>query len=247
MTAIFNLTVTKRYIHELFKFVETFSKQEELVQQALAADDSDAYFKLLVDICIGLRKIYAHDLSAEWMAHIGTIKKDDVETTKFLVSDFLVQVSMLTFDIQTALFQQKALATAKVKTNVLDGHAMDIPVDSNSIMVIDDMQMLLNTIKTYMKDTGYDLICMSSPEEALTYLTTHRPALFFLDIEMPDMDGFTLAKKIRETGHDAPIVFMTGNSNEQNLLNAIEADAAGFLVKPIPQVQLLSIVDKFMR
>jgi len=247
MTAIFNLDITKKYIFELFNFVETFLLQEEIIQEALAADDSEKYFKILIDICIGLKKIHAAELAAEWMKYVNTMKKDDIEATKFLVSDFLVHVSMLTLDIQTAIFHQEHKSGAMAKLDATDEQTLNIPMDKKLIMVVDDLQILLNTVKTYLKNTDYELICMSSQDEALAYLENHRPALFILDIEMPKMDGFTLAKKIRETGHTSPIIYMTGNSSEQNLLNAIEAGAAGFLVKPIPQAQLLKTVQKYVK
>ena len=247
MSAIFNLNITKKYIFELFNFVETFLKQEEIIQEALASDDSETYFKILVNICIGLKKIHANELAAEWMEYAATMKKDDIETTKFLVSDFLVHVSMLTLDIQTALFYREHKPLETVVEDAKSEQTLNIPIDKKLILIVDDLQILLNTVITYMKKTDYTLNGLTSPMEALEYLKNHRPALFILDIEMPEMDGFTLAKKIREIGHTSPIIFMTGNSSEQNLLDALTADAAGFLVKPIPQVLLLKTVDKFMR
>ena len=246
MKAIFDLPVTKRYIHELFSFVEKFSKQEEKVLEALATDDSETYLKTMVDICMGLKKIYATELAAEWIEYMRVMKKDDTEATKFFVSDFLVQISMLTLDIQSAIFPQKTKAKEEAVKNVLTDRILSIPIEDNLILVVDDLQMQLNTIKAYMKDTEYELNCICAPGDALEYLEKHRPALFLIDIEMPDIDGFILAKKIREMGHTSPIIFMTGNSSEQNLLNAINADAAGFLVKPFSQIQLIKTIDKFM-
>jgi FixJ family two-component response regulator len=50
---------------------------------------------------------------------------------------------------------------------------------------------------------------------------------------MPKMSGYELAEKIRGNGHEAPIIFLTGNSAKEYVIRAIKAGASDFIVKPI--------------
>jgi DNA-binding response OmpR family regulator len=90
------------------------------------------------------------------------------------------------------------------------------------------------------------LICVNSGDDALRYLKSHQPDLFILDIEMPKMNGYDLALKIREVGQRAPIIFLTGNATKRNVIRAIEAGASDFIVKPIDKKYVAYKINKYL-
>ena len=64
---------------------------------------------------------------------------------------------------------------------------------------------------------------------------------------MPEMNGYDLARKIRESGHTAPIIFLTANSSHKHVMKAIEAGAVDFIVKPINRIQVISKIEKVLK
>jgi CheY-like chemotaxis protein len=81
---------------------------------------------------------------------------------------------------------------------------------------------------------------------ALKFLQNHRPDLFILDIDMPGMDGYELARKIREANQNAPILFLTGNAKKEYVFEAIRVGASDFILKPIDREIVLKRIGKFI-
>jgi len=121
------------------------------------------------------------------------------------------------------------------------------PECKNSILAVDDTHFFLQMIKTMLKDTDYKVTCVNSGESALNYLRKHRPALFILDIDMPGMNGYELAREIRKSGHSAPIIFLTGNAKKDYVIKALQVGAADFIVKPVKADQLLERIGKYIK
>ena len=116
------------------------------------------------------------------------------------------------------------------------------------ILTVDDMPEMLsfvnNTLKSY-----YKVIAVPSGKAALAVLRARKPDLFILDIDMPEMDGYELARIIRGDGDHAktPLVFLTGNSTRAHITKALEVGCDDFIVKPASRERLLSVAGKFLR
>ena len=117
--------------------------------------------------------------------------------------------------------------------------------DEKKILAVDDADIVLHVLNAFLRGSPYKLTSAASGETALNFLQKYRPDLFILDIEMPDMDGYELAQKIRANGHTAPIIFLTGNSTEESIIKALQVGAADFIAKPISKAKLLERIAKF--
>jgi len=115
-----------------------------------------------------------------------------------------------------------------------------------TILAVDDTALFLATLRTLMQGTPFRITCVNSGFAALQFLETHSPNLFILDIEMPDMNGYELAEKIRQRGHQAPIIFLTGNFSAEYVKKAVEAGASDFLTKPINRKHVLERIRKYI-
>lgn len=248
MQAIFGLDVTKKFVLELFKFVSSFSILEERLRNELAAKDHSACFKTMMDICIGLKKIYAGDLADGFYQQVQMLKSKEHEEIEMYLAEFLVYASMLAMDIQMALFKHDSDQVSRQVHLINDTPASKLQVEPEHLLAIDDTMLFLITLRSYFKDTGFRLTSCTSKDDAVEFLTKHRPALIFTDVDLPkmDIDGFELAAKIREMGHDAPIVFLTGNASEKNVLKSMEMGAAGFFVKPASQNSIMQLLEKLI-
>ena len=119
--------------------------------------------------------------------------------------------------------------------------------NKTSILAVDNAVMFLNSLERYLEDAPYDLHCVTSGREALQFLDDNQPNLILLDIEMPEMDGYELARRIKQSGQKAPIVFITANSEQEDVDKAIKAGAAGVLIKPFRTNQLLDKIKECIR
>jgi two-component system LytT family response regulator/two-component system response regulator LytT len=114
-------------------------------------------------------------------------------------------------------------------------------------VLIDDEVLSLDMLE-YALDKNEDVEIIgkyTDPLEALENIKRTKPDLVFMDIEMPELDGFSTAKEIMNMGFDTSIVFAT--VFEQYALKAFEIDAADYVVKPFSEHRLKSTVDRIMK
>src|SRR5471030_3290209 len=122
---------------------------------------------------------------------------------------------------------------------------MDAPIN---ILLVDDEPKNLTVLETILDDPGYRLIRAESADQALLALVVEEFALLILDIRMPGMTGFELAKMIKERRKTArvPIIFLTAYFNEdQHILEGYGTGAVDYLHKPVNPVVLRSKVAIF--
>ena len=217
---------------------DNFPSLEEKAKTALEAKDLASLAKFLTDICGILQQIYAEKLVNECMQRINTINDAKHEDLQAYVIDFLKIVSALSIDLQMTEFKEASGQPAA---------GAEKPVAKNTILAVDDRHFFLTAIKTMLQDTGYKATCINSGAAALKYLDKHKPDLFILDIEMPEMDGYELATRIRKSGQTAPILFLTGNANKESVIKALQAGAADFIVKPVTKDQLLERIGRYIQ
>ena len=217
---------------------DDFPSISERVKSALEQKDIAALTKLLTDICGILRLISASKLAESCIAMIQTLGETKYEDLQAGVIDFLKSVSALSIDLQMAEFKE---IPGQQESNNEESAA------KNTILAVDDRHFFLTAIKTMLLDTGYSVTCINSGAAALNYLKNHRPDLFILDIEMPGMDGYELATRIKASGQTAPIIFLTGNAGRDSVVKALSSGAADFLVKPVTKDQLLERVGRYIK
>ncbi len=112
------------------------------------------------------------------------------------------------------------------------------------VLVVDDDISIRDTVTTILAQEGYGVSGASSGDEALALLRTWRPTLVLLDMRMPGMDGWTVARLMRESGLQVPIVVMTAAESARHWAEEIGADA--HLAKPFALEELLAVVERFM-
>jgi CheY-like chemotaxis protein len=117
-----------------------------------------------------------------------------------------------------------------------DGH-------HSTVLVVDDDTSILDTVSSILSGEGYDVVSASTGEEALAAVARTRPALILLDMRMPVMDGWAVARALRERGIKVPIVVMTAAESAKRW--ADEVGAEGYLAKPFGLDELLATVERF--
>ncbi|MGE5187590.1 MAG: response regulator [Betaproteobacteria bacterium] len=112
------------------------------------------------------------------------------------------------------------------------------------ILIVDDDETILATMKAILEDEGYIVDLASTGEEAiqLTMKKTYNIAL--LDIRLPDMEGIELLKLMRDSVPRTRKVMVTGYPSMQNAIDALNKNADAYLLKPLDNEKLLSLVKE---
>ena len=233
------------YVRLLNSFTESYPEHEEKIKAALEEKDYASLTKRLLTVRDIMEEIHADELAQDCIKHInglGSIKHEKLDA---YIAYLLKSLSILSIDIQMTLLQNQDDGHVRLseKKPLKNGEK---PQEEKTILAVDDTAFFLTVLKTILQDANRKLICVTSGNEAMRFLDRHSPDLFLLDIDMPQMDGYELALRIRERGQKAPIVFMTGNSKKEHVVKAIEVGAADFIVKPINKEDVLSKISKYI-
>ena len=238
------------YIQALNAFIEDFPKRERELRNTLEVKDYRSFSRCLVSIKDMLLLIHADELAEECMKQINGLVALKHEKVEAYMTYLLSVLTILSIDIQMALFKDGEEDAEDAddadeedfSIEIMDGQGPR----QRSILAVDDNVFLLDALKKTLQDTEYKLTAVNSGKAALKFIQNHSPDLFLLDIEMPEMDGYELAQRIRDFGTEAPIIFITGNATKEYVLKAIKADAADFIVKPVTQKQVLERISRFI-
>ncbi len=114
------------------------------------------------------------------------------------------------------------------------------------VVVVDDNLTSLTVAKGILSPT-YDVVPVKSGAQLLALTQKLAPDLILLDIEMPEMDGFEALAAIRSAGNASPVVFLSGNADEQSRARAMAAGAVGYVAKPFDAASLVETVARHMR
>jgi two-component system, OmpR family, response regulator ResD len=119
-------------------------------------------------------------------------------------------------------------------------------MSDRKIMVVDDEQEICQLVGMYLENNGYSWEQANNGEVALNKLKLSNYDLLILDIMMPEMDGWTLCKKIRETSK-VPVIFLTAKGEEWDKVNGLKMGADDYIVKPFSPGELVARVDAVLR
>ncbi len=104
-----------------------------------------------------------------------------------------------------------------------------------SILIADDHPLTREALASLLVQHGFDVVGQASDgEEAISEAGRLRPELVLLDLTMPGVDGLAALPQIREASPESEVVVLTASGTEENLLEAIRAGAAGYLLKSEP-------------
>ena len=114
------------------------------------------------------------------------------------------------------------------------------------IMIVDDEAAVADLVEVYLKNEGYDVFKFYSATEALECVRQEELSLAILDVMMPDMDGFTLCRHIREE-HFYPIIMLTAKVEDMDKITGLTLGADDYITKPFNPLELVARVKTQLR
>ena len=102
-----------------------------------------------------------------------------------------------------------------------------------NVLLVDDSRTIRAIQRNVLKQIGHENVAEAGDGlEALKHLEKERPDLVIVDWNMPNMDGITFVRKLRETDKKIPIIMCTTEAEKTRVIEAIKAGVNDYLVKP---------------
>jgi len=121
--------------------------------------------------------------------------------------------------------------------------------DTDVVLVVDDVPDNLSVLHDALDESGYTVLVATSGDAALQRASQAMPDIVLLDAMMPGMDGFEVARRLKaapQTAH-IPIIFMTGLTDTEHLVAALDAGGVDYVTKPIKPKEVLARMGVHMQ
>ena len=105
------------------------------------------------------------------------------------------------------------------------------------ILLIEDERTIRGFMQAILTANGYDVLMAGTGAMANTMISSHCPDLIILDLGLPDMDGMTILRSVREWSK-VPILVVSARSHERDKVEALDAGADDYLTKPFRVAEL---------
>jgi DNA-binding response OmpR family regulator len=110
------------------------------------------------------------------------------------------------------------------------------------VLIAEDDRDFGNILSQYVTISGYDVTLGRDGNEAWELFNNNKFDICVLDVMMPEMDGFTLAEKIKEARSEVPVIFLTAKSLKEDIVRGLKIGADDYITKPFdPEVLILRI------
>ncbi|MGH2758162.1 MAG: response regulator transcription factor [Actinomycetota bacterium] len=115
------------------------------------------------------------------------------------------------------------------------------------ILVVDDEQNITDLVATALRYEGFDVEAVSDGRSALEATETFRPDLVLLDIMLPDVDGYEILRRLRTTGHQIPVLFLTALDAIEDRVHGLTAGGDDYITKPFSLEELIARTQAILR
>jgi two-component system phosphate regulon response regulator OmpR len=120
-----------------------------------------------------------------------------------------------------------------------------MPADTK-VLLIDDDERLTALLTTYLRRFGFTVRSVPHPEQGLRAIKTDPPDIVILDVMLPDVDGFALCRRIRESSR-IPIVMLTARGDVADRIVGLELGADDYVPKPFEPRELVARIQAVLR
>jgi twitching motility two-component system response regulator PilH len=115
------------------------------------------------------------------------------------------------------------------------------------ILCVDDSASDLSILQKILLAANINVILATNGKDAICFAKSELPDLIFLDIIMPDMDGFAVMRELKKTPElkSTPVIFVSSKSQKADQVWATLQGGKGFIAKPANEEAVLAVINKF--
>lgn len=111
---------------------------------------------------------------------------------------------------------------------------------SGKLLIIDDDEVVRESLAAYLEDSDFDILQAANGQQGLSVFEQEQPDLVICDLRMPQVDGLTLIRRIREELHsETPIIVLSGAGVIGDVVEALRLGASDYLIKPLEELAVL--------
>jgi DNA-binding response OmpR family regulator len=115
------------------------------------------------------------------------------------------------------------------------------------ILLVEDEQALASVLKRGLQEHGYAVDAAGDAEEALAFAESEPYDLIVLDVMLPDLDGFSVSRRLRAMRSSVPVLMLTARDSVEDRVAGLDSGADDYLVKPFDPRELLARVRALLR
>jgi len=115
------------------------------------------------------------------------------------------------------------------------------------VLVVEDEEDLLESLAHNFRFEGYEVLTAKTGTEGLKLALKQKPDLVLLDIMLPEKDGFTVLKELRQRHRDIPVLVLTARNFEADVLKGFDLGADDYVTKPFGLKELLARVKRLLQ
>jgi len=114
-------------------------------------------------------------------------------------------------------------------------------------LILDDEPGIRKFLKLALSKNGYEVMAMASPNEGLKLIKEERYDIAIVDLKMPELDGITVLKKIKESCSDIIVIMITAFATIESAVEAMKEGAFDYIIKPFKIDEVRLIIEKALR
>ncbi len=112
-------------------------------------------------------------------------------------------------------------------------------MDKIKVLLAEDELALAHIVRESLEERNFEVKLCADGEQALNQYAIYKPDILVLDVMMPKMDGFEVAKRIRESDRKTPVIFLTARSQAKDVVTGFELGGNDYLKKPFSVEELI--------
>jgi two-component system, OmpR family, response regulator len=124
-----------------------------------------------------------------------------------------------------------------------DGRVASLPL----VLVVDDEENIAYVLSAALRLNGFDVVTAATGREALDVVEKRLPDLIVLDVMLPDIDGFEVCRRLRQSRNETPVLFLTARDDTGDRLRGLTIGGDDYVVKPFSVEELVARVRVILR